>query len=175
MVACCKIGGLDEDEPEVVRKHNNISRSHNEMGKTFVNFYKRNELYINQHHLDVTRWSYQKHNRLYLHSLESFEIHKRLLCWNSILVTTDLWDAKLIFLSHAKRNSSQRTYVITSSCYQTKTLSPITKMSWKITFTHFQITRQKTVCLSAFFVNSALKIHSYRPRFCPLGYHQHQM
>jgi len=46
MVACCKIGGLDEDEPEVVRKHNNISRSNNEMGKTFVNFCKRNELYI---------------------------------------------------------------------------------------------------------------------------------
>jgi len=42
----CKIGGLDEDEPEVVGKHNNVSRSHNERGKTFVNFCKRNELYI---------------------------------------------------------------------------------------------------------------------------------
>lgn len=42
----CKVGGLDKDEPEVLGKHNNVTRSHNERGKTFVNFCKRNELFI---------------------------------------------------------------------------------------------------------------------------------
>ena len=42
----CKVGGLHIEEPNVVDKHNNIERGHNDRGKTFVDFCKQNNLSI---------------------------------------------------------------------------------------------------------------------------------
>ena len=42
----CKVDGLHIEEPNVVSKHNNIERGHNDRGKIFADFCKQNNLSI---------------------------------------------------------------------------------------------------------------------------------